>query len=320
MRIYTHFDARACLAQGLDIAGPRITDVDITALTTRQRSALGYIAARDRTPDGADLAATALYDPGVEVGLPCSLDQAGLAAWLDTIADAYDARERAQAEARAAEQARRDAADQAARAAVPRLMDVHDDGSLSSRVTDRDVDDVPTYYLASDSPEGVWLDETRDRLRQQAEARREAERAAKAQAERDHEAAKDAYITQWVSAHGDDSMRARQADGLLPRREAIDAIAAYVLDPIGPALDYEICDDRDCPCGSHEVDSLDADSYAAWQTLRARLPEGSTHEFFAVVPHEGDLGECMEETPDTVTAVRIHVPAGPLKLGRTIAL
>jgi len=156
---------------------------------------------------------------------------------------------------------------------------------------------------------------------EQANAREEARREAKAAAK---EAAKQAVIAEWVAQHGTPSQKARLADGMLCRDEIVSVIAAWVLDPIGPPEgEVAICDDNGHKCGREETTCLSEQAYSAWQTIKARLPEGSKWSFERVVPCARDEDSYDNDSAslgEPYAAVKIKVPYGPFRFVRTIAL
>jgi hypothetical protein len=83
-----------------------------------------------------------------------------------------------------------------------------------------------------------------------------AEKEAKKRAEEEKEAAKSAYIREWIGLHGTESQKARLTENLLPRQEAVSAIAEH-------ALNAEGLRDADYPSvhceNDHEGDELKHD-------------------------------------------------------------
>jgi hypothetical protein len=162
---------------------------------------------------------------------------------------------------------------------------------------------------------------------EQAKARLEAQRLDELRAQQEKaaakEAAKQAAIAAWVAEHGTESQKARLADGMLCRDEIVAAIAAYVLDPIGPPEEEpEICDDKAHKCGREETTCLSEQAYSAWKALKAHLPEGSTWSFERVTPctREGDDDYEGDGLGTPYATVTVSVPYGPFRFKRTVVL
>lgn len=336
MKVYTDFDARACLAEGLDIAGPRTTEVDVAQLTVRQRRALASITSRS---DGGWIVATALY-PNAGNTLPSALDQAGISAWLDRIEDAREERQR-EDNARRQREADEGKARRLKCIAIVRDLMTLPEGALAIALKDYNYytrvrladGHLESMYDLPYGPERDWLLAAEVRIRQQRDAAAAATRAAQERDEEAKENAKRDYIAAWIADHGDQSTKDRLADRLLARSEAIGLIANATLDPIAPAYDSNaaICDDRDCPCGEVEVESLARGPYSSWVTLRDKLPDGSTHRFLKVKTcrHANEVDEDGESyqishgnhcVDGVVIIARLCVPCGPFKLARDVKL
>src|SRR5689334_1802029 len=113
MKIYVDFPAKKALVQGVDVAGPRLIDIDVAVLTAAQRHVLSVITTDEEEkrplkayreefqPADLYLNHAAVRDTSAEIPVPQSLDQASFIAWLDILAAAYaerQAREQAEAE------------------------------------------------------------------------------------------------------------------------------------------------------------------------------------------------------------------------------
>jgi hypothetical protein len=154
--------------------------------------------------------------------------------------------------------------------------------------------------------------------REREQAEREAAQAAKEEAKRAHIATRLAEI--------DEMLFAQWQEGMLCRDEAVAAIAAHVLDPIGEEADTETCDDRSCACGWTQIECVPASVYPAVRAVRARLPKGGkierfdrgrSHEDAEQDDRERELGEAP---PTTRYTADIVVPDGPFMLRRTVYL
>lgn len=184
------------------------------------------------------------------------------------------------------------------------------------------------YYLPADDPLRAELDAwmtAREREQAAATRRKEADERAKEQAKTD-------AIAAWVREHGTDSQRARLADGLLPRKEVLTAMAEFAFAQAGVPehWDYRVCDDRAHKCGAvAELTSLDEAAYERWVKIRATLPEGYTVTFWRVRECllDGEDAETAEyRNPDEptvaepVTIASITIPFGPFAFERDVRL
>jgi len=155
-----------------------------------------------------------------------------------------------------------------------------------------------------------------ERVRRDKEAdMRKADESARAEAIRDQqEEAKSQFIAAWVSSACDAELIEQHAAGLLCHREAVSMIADAVLNPLGMAADYTMCNDPDHHCGPCEITCLPRRLYGAWKTLEAKLPAGTTWDFERVVDCLG-----MDLTKKRYF-VNVHVPSGPFVFDRAIEL
>lgn len=123
-----------------------------------------------------------------------------------------------------------------------------------------------------------------EREKAEAEKRQKAEKDA---AESAKEAAKVEFIAAWVAEYGSENQKGRAAEGLLDRKEIVDAIAASVFAPLFPAFsvatypppacphddDYNQqneCEENECEV-KHRMDacdSLNADQYTQLVKIR----------------------------------------------------
>lgn len=149
------------------------------------------------------------------------------------------------------------------------------------------------------------------RVREEADARKEA--------------AKATAISTWVTEHGTDSQRARQADGLLPRDEALTSMAelAFAAAGVPAKAEYRSCEQQSCSCGFDEIHTLSADAYAAWATVKAALPEGYAVKFYnnrecSDKDGYGDVDDAA--ALDHIVTANITIPFGPFRFEREIAL
>lgn len=108
-------------------------------------------------------------------------------------------------------------------------------------------------------------------------------------------------IDAWVAEYGDESVRARHAEGLLPRAELLAAVRDQVFVDLSELPRYvrlradDVAHDNDCPYDADltfeasEVEALSAETYAALLVVRERAPEGAT-----VTPrvHVGSCDAC----------------------------
>jgi hypothetical protein len=167
----------------------------------------------------------------------------------------------------------------------------------------------------------------------QAALRRYAERVTEAarlktEAERADQAAKAAYITAWLNAHAPADTIAQHAAGLLCRATAVSMIADAVLDPIGPEWPKTaMCEINSCPCYQYkEEPCIPRRLYPAWKALEAKLPQGTTQEFFSARECLRDEDGSYGSDDDRETAgpkqwgVFLTVPHGPFVFERRIKL
>ena len=169
-------------------------------------------------------------------------------------------------------------------------------------------------------------------------SRNAAAEAAKERAEADKETAKVEYLHDWIMEYGDESQRARSADKLLPRKEALAALAeasftagAWPVNNSGekivsgraenPRPDCT-CEDCDaCETEYRETEGapgLSAEEYAAYSTVRAAFPDATltvmTNTAYHTCSHRGGCGG------GTNHSVRVALPVGPFTLTREYAL
>jgi hypothetical protein len=170
-----------------------------------------------------------------------------------------------------------------------------------------------------------WWPARHDEWKAEACRRNDADAAAKKAADKAREEVKSAAITAWVSEHGTASQRARLADGLLPRSEILNAMAAQAFASAGvpDPIEYRSCDDTNCPCGSEVIHSLNEAAYATWAPIKAALPGRSKATFCLVTecPPRDSYGDIPDEPElDRHTAAIITIPAGPFRFEREIEL
>jgi hypothetical protein len=153
---------------------------------------------------------------------------------------------------------------------------------------------------------------------------RAAEAAAAKAAEAAKEQAKLSAISAWVGTHGNYLTRARHADGLLHRAEAVRLMAEWVMDSysVPDEDDRQICDERKCPCSESEITTLSEAAYEAWVAVREELPEDHTVTFWRVreCPTADEYGDRDEDACGHHTAAYISIPYGPFRFTRQIRL
>jgi hypothetical protein len=138
------------------------------------------------------------------------------------------------------------------------------------------------------------------------------------------EAAKLAAIAAWVAEHGTPLQQSRHKDGMLPRAEATELMAAWVMESHGvPAEDdRQICTDGSCPCSESEITALPECAYTAWVSLRKGLPDGYTVSFQRVkeCPSRNEWGDCDADAVGCHTAAYLTIPYGPFRFERQVVL
>ena len=140
------------------------------------------------------------------------------------------------------------------------------------------------------------------------------------------EAAKNSYIADWISTHGDPQTQEQFRDGLLCRKSILSLIADYAFAAAGvPAgfeeEDWECCENSACPCGLKDVTCLPRSIYPAWKVINRNLPEGSTVTFQVsrrCLRPEWD-GEGESAAPAIYLAT-IKLQHGPFEFERTVQL
>jgi len=180
----------------------------------------------------------------------------------------------------------------------------------------------------STRPSDPLVDEYRRVATERMEAQSKREQAAREQreaADAAKERAKTDYIDAWVREHGDELTRQQHADGLLPRKEALALIAdAAMADLPGEYDPGEFCQDRDCPCGRKDIDTLPRKAYEAWLPIKAKLPQGAEVEFERVreclKDGDGYVDEDTETAGPPVYAALLKVPVGPFVFERLVLI
>jgi hypothetical protein len=328
MKVRVRITPKHALALGVDIAGLHVIDIDPAEFTEEQRKILA-----SRMDEEGNINAAysgTLRAPTAEA----------LKAWLEELeAEELQKREeqRKRAEEQEAREAKQEEEDIALEKAALDLYFAHPNRLLGLRHRDwgkgsygiafvnnslreLTVMDHGAYilWLYRSSPDQEaklaedWLHKLK--LEKDADAAKEAEKEARAKA-------KDEYLATWVRERGSESMRERQAENLLPRQEAIKALAASVLDPFGPVFEYSICENRSCECREEDIDTLSEEAFLQWREIRDDLPEFSRHRFLAVYPCPGDDDDVMiQRLPLRHEAVEIQVPAGPFMFKRVVEL
>jgi hypothetical protein len=335
MKLQLTITPQTALKMGKDTTGEHEIDIDPVRLTAQQRSTLAA-----HVDDGGRITRPANILGVSDLPEP---SEAALLVWLDEIAAAqaqYDQEEHKRAEQRSTRLAEEEAAAIAAEDAALKVYFSSKDRLVGLRYRGRDnggygmafvsnkireltsvtanAHIVWLYHLSRKGAAELAADWKRKcRFEQEAEEAKEAAKKAKAKA-------KDAYLAAWIKEHGSESMRERQDDNLLPRQEAITAMANSILDPCGPAFEYDECEARGCRwCQGQRTDTLSAAGYEVWRQMRLLLPEGSTHVFFIISPRDpDDFGECLDGPRHLppVEAVKLNVPCGPFQFSRMIRL
>lgn len=175
--------------------------------------------------------------------------------------------------------------------------------------------------------------------REKAEAEK-GQKAEKDAAEAAKEAAKVKFIAAWISEHGTENQKGRAAEGLLNRKEIVDAIAASVFAPLFPAFsvatypppacphddDYNQqneCEENECEV-KHRVDacdSLNADQYTQLVKIRdaaskLSYPTTATAVLLAAF-HDCNHDDCHVAYK---AAAKVEAAVGPFTLVKYLAI
>jgi hypothetical protein len=169
----------------------------------------------------------------------------------------------------------------------------------------------------------------------EAARRNDADKAAKEKAKAAKEAAKMEFLHAWIAEHGDESQRARDAEGLLPRDEAVKALADATFAVLGEGFPLheqprQRCTDERCLGGYGEgceesrhvvetVDGLDAPEYTQYRRIHAAAPGAQfvlrKHSVQHDCEHNGDGCEVRHNC-----GVMVKIVVGPFTLQREYAL
>lgn len=153
------------------------------------------------------------------------------------------------------------------------------------------------------------------RLKRQRERKAEDERAA-------------AIIAAWVEEHGDESQKARYAEGLLPENEVLDAMRNALFEPLAGFERFKRLHAEDfCRCDWFDEDSIEYESGTAesaskreYETLGAIRQVAANIQKDAVVELRYHRGECARcEKSKTVKSVRVKLRHGPFEFTREYA-
>lgn len=168
-----------------------------------------------------------------------------------------------------------------------------------------------------------------ERLKARSAAHLERKKAAAAE----REAAKEAYINEWIEKNADADTQQQHRDGLLDRKAALALIAgeAFAAAGVGDAYEPVICDDASCPCRREDIDTLPREAYAAWRQMKAALPENVSAAFEVVhqcmrdeYSNEGREAPRWlsqgEEAAAPQYAALIKLPVGPFTFKRLVRL
>lgn len=165
--------------------------------------------------------------------------------------------------------------------------------------------------------EGRARAEAFERAKLEREAREQEEREVKEQAEAKREAAKVAFIDKWVANQADEELKQQHAAGMLCRKEAVSLIAASVLDPLGESVPRCNEEEHECTESVKYVDCIPRRLWPAWKKISQALKgvsEDATVQFVRFTPCAVDYA------PVDFFAVEVHVPLGPFRFKRLIAL
>ena len=153
------------------------------------------------------------------------------------------------------------------------------------------------------------------RLKRQRERKAEDEKAA-------------AIIAAWVEEHGDESQKARYAEGLLPENEVLDAMRNALFEPLAGFERFKRLRAEDfCRCDWFDEDSIEYESGTAesaskreYETLGAIRKVAANIQKDAVVELRYHRGECDRcEKSKTVKSVRVKLRHGPFEFTREYA-
>lgn len=114
--------------------------------------------------------------------------------------------------------------------------------------------------------------------------------------------AKKRFITWWLAKHGTEAQQQQWEDGLLCLEWAVDIMRRQVLDHIRPGGGFNSID-------AERISYLTELGYAEWQSIKPKLPPGSTWKFVNL-DFDGRF----------IEAVIVSVKVGPLLISRTFRL
>lgn len=164
-----------------------------------------------------------------------------------------------------------------------------------------------------------------DEQQRKLKARQEELAAVKKREEEAQAAARKMVLHKWISQHGTDSQKKRWKQGLLPEKEALDAVREEIFAPLEGFTRYtrmknaDICE---CDCAEHvdfltdEMVSLSAEQYEQWEEILNSLPKDGSA---GLRRHHGMCPNCDCEAKTYMTAL-VTVDWQGIKLSREYVL